>query len=128
MGNCILAQKRVQEKLYIVKSAREKGIGQAGKVYGERKKKYLYRFLKHIYMCVCIYTTQNKQARCLVKPEDVLVPPQKINGQKQLGAPFGQVCCEQNCRNDKQKKELGHPESPLTTCINLVAALHSQLI
>lgn len=42
-----------EKHVYTVKSARKKDIGQAGKMYGEMKKKHM--FLTHIYMCVCIY-------------------------------------------------------------------------
>lgn len=127
-GQLYTCTKEGTGKIVHSKICKRKGYRTSRKGVWWKEKKNLYRFLTHIYMCVCIYTTQNKQARCLVKSEHVLVPLKKINGKKQLGAPFGQVGCEQNCRNDKQKKELGHPESALTTCINIVAALHSQLI
>lgn len=64
------------------------------------KNKYVW-FL--YYLCVC-YTTQNKQTRCLVKTEKVPVPLKIINGQKQIGAAFGELRYEQNHRNDKKRK------------------------
>lgn len=37
-----------------------------------------------MYLCACVYTTQSKQTRCLVKTEQVPVPLKTINGQSRL--------------------------------------------
>lgn len=75
------------------KSAREKGVGQAGKMYGERQRNI---YVSYTYLCVCVYTTQNKQARHLVKPEQVLVTPKSKQSEAD-GSSFGggELCREQ---------------------------------
>lgn len=114
----VLAEMGVQENTYIVKSSREKY--RTGKEDVRWNNEKACMFLTHIYVCMCMH--MSKQARCLVKSG-------QINGRKQMGGPLGEVLCEQNNRNVKQKREeLGHPESMLTTCTNLMLAVHSQLI
>lgn len=113
--------------MYVVKSARKEDIRGWESCTGNKKKYVCFVY----YLCVC-YTTQDKQTRCLVKTQQVLVPLKIINGQKQIGDAFGELRYEQNHRNDKKRKgrahKLGLPESALTTCTTLTVAVHSQLI
>lgn len=53
---------------------------------------------------MCVESTQNKQARCLLEREQVPVPLEIINGQKQTAPAFGEVRYEQNHRRDKKRK------------------------
>lgn len=92
---------------YIIKSSR-----QAGKMYGETKRKMwvLYIFIYgggvvFIYMCIYIYTTQQASKMSGDTRTSPGSPPKEINGQKQMGAPFGEVGYEQNNGNNEQKKD-----------------------
>ena len=64
------------------------------------KEKETYMFLIHI--CVCVYTPHRTSKQ---ETRSSPGPPQKINGQKQMGAPFVEVGYEQKNKSDKQEKD-----------------------